>query len=101
MFYYDPITMGSNGTVINVYSSDTYTRNGWSVGVHPYTGFAEMTDKMKSAMDKLTFRTIERSEISIDVEKIDGGLAGIAPEAYLEFTQPANCKIPFSFLHFF
>ena len=90
MFYYNPITRSSAGTVINVYSSDTYTRSGWTVGVHPYTGFAEMTDKMKSAMDKLTFRTIERSGISIAVEKADGDLAGITPEVYLEFTQPAN-----------
>lgn len=90
MFYYDPITTSNSGTVKNVYSSDSLTRNGWTVGTHPYTGFTEMTDKMESAMEMLTFRTIAHSEISISVEKIDGDLAGIAPEVYLEFTQSAN-----------
>ena len=89
MFYYDPIVFSNGGTVENVYSSDAFTRNGWTVGTHPYD-FAEMTDRMKDAMDMLTFRTIAHAEASLTVEKIDGDLAGINPSLYLEFTQPTS-----------
>lgn len=90
MFYYDPISSTNSGTVQNVYSSDTFTRDGWTVGKHSYTDFGEMTEKMVLAMAKLNFRTIAPGEVSITVQKADGDFTGIDPEVYLEFTQAAN-----------
>ena len=90
MFYYDPITSTNSGTVENVFSSDTFTRNGWTVGVHAYDSFGEMTDKMVLGMTKLTFRSIAPAEADLTVETADGELSGADPEVYLELTQAAN-----------
>ena len=90
MFYYDSIVFSSDGTVENVYSTDTFTRNGWNVGKRTYTGFNQMTEKMNLGMEKLTFRTIEHAQAYIAVGKTDGDMADINPEIILEFSQPAN-----------
>ncbi len=92
MYYYDPIVFSNTGTVENVYSDDNFTRNGWTVGVRSYDDFSLLTDKMTSAMEKLTFRTIASAEAIITIQTVDGDLTGINPEVQIVFTQQVDAQ---------
>ena len=89
MFYYDPITSTNSGTVENVYSDDSFCRDGWNAGARKYEDFNLMNDKMKAAFEKLTFRTIEPTKVKIIVSKADGDMANITPDINLVFSQAA------------
>ena len=87
MFYYDPVVFSNTGTVENVYSDDTHTRNGWTIGKRTYE-FNNMTDGMNIQMEDLSFETIKNSQIDIVVETIDSeGRTNVSPGIELAFTR--------------
>lgn len=90
MFYYDPVVKNSNGNVTNVYATDTFMRNGWNVGERSYTDFHVMTDRMKLAMEKLTFRTMAATKTYLSIDKVDGNKTEVTPNIYLEFSNAVD-----------
>lgn len=87
MFYYDPIVFSNTGTVENVYSDDTHTRNGWTTGERTYE-FNTMPDSMSALMETLNFETIKNADVEIVVEAIDSeGRTNIVPEIELIFSR--------------
>ncbi len=90
MFYFDSIVRSNSGTVKNVYSSDSFARDGWTVGKRSYEGFSTTNEKMNLAFEKLTFRTIAPVKAYLEAETAANGKTDINPQIILDFSQPAN-----------